>query len=71
MNIHKSVTLNRVLKLREKDLRKGCQMAGICIACGSGYRGVYPKAHEHMCYACFEMKVYGVEALLMMLRWGV
>lgn len=62
MNIHKSVTLDRVV-----DLCESSDMLGLCLTCGAENNAVEPDASEYMCETCREFTVWGVEELLLIL----
>lgn len=66
MKMHKSVTLDRVMKLCEQQSRS-LDDPGICIECGQGAAGVEPDAREYPCAACGANAVYGAEELLVQL----
>ena len=39
---------------------------GMCIACGQDAYGVEPDAREYECESCAQLKVYGLEELVLM-----
>lgn len=59
MQVHKDVTLDRVMEAVEQD-----DNIGFCIACGEETFHVEPDAREYECECCGEKKVYGAEELL-------
>lgn len=64
MNIHKSVTHERIMAAAE---RGGATLddPGICLACGADAGGCEPDARGYECEACGEAAVYGAEELAM------
>lgn len=65
ITFHASVTLDRVLALKENGMF-GMDNPGVCIACGIDVDGVEPDARRYECESCGENAVYGGEELLMM-----
>lgn len=66
MNIHPSVTIERVVEAVERShqLRDN---PGFCVQCGEDAEGVEPDARSYECEACGEPGVYGAEELLIMM----
>jgi Zn finger protein HypA/HybF involved in hydrogenase expression len=58
----KPVTLNRIMRMVERDDNQG-----ICTACGATAHNVEPDAREYTCESCGAPKVYGAQELLFML----
>jgi hypothetical protein len=59
------LTLSRVMAAVE-DSTFGMSSAGFCLDCGADADGVEPDAGEYKCEECGQMRVYGAEAVLMM-----
>jgi len=57
--VHKSLTLNRVLRAA-----KSGEYVGFCKACGKKAYGVEPDARGYKCEHCDLPMVYGAEELL-------
>ncbi len=57
--MHKSVTLERVMKLVQDE-----DNMGICVACGAERCGCEPDARHYECEVCGERQVFGAEELL-------
>ena len=66
MNIHPSVTIERVLEAVERS-HQLLDNPGFCIQCGEDAEGVEPDARRYECEACGEPGVYGAEELLIMM----
>jgi hypothetical protein len=54
-------------RMSESEARS-MDTSGLCLACGVEAEGIEPDARECRCSACGEMKVYGVEELVLMGR---
>lgn len=63
MNIHKSVTIERVQALCMRQLHS-LDDPGICIACGNEADGVEPDARNYTCEHCGQPYVFGAEQAL-------
>jgi predicted RNA-binding Zn-ribbon protein involved in translation (DUF1610 family) len=59
MQVHKDVTLARVMEAVEAD-----DNVGFCISCGEEAFYVEPDARKYECESCGEKKVYGASELL-------
>ena len=60
-DVHKSITLNRLLDAVEED-----ENIGFCVACGESMEGfVEPDAERYRCEACGQHMVYGAEQLML------
>ena len=66
MNIHSSITVDRILPLAESEMF-GLENPGICLACGEERDGCEPDARNYECYDCGEHKVFGAQEVLFML----
>lgn len=66
MQIHESVTIDRVMELAESEMF-GTDNPGVCIACGTDADGCEPDARNYECDCCGEMEVFGAEELLFMI----
>jgi hypothetical protein len=68
MNIHESVTVDRLIALvEERDA--GAGHPGVCLACGADAEGVEPDARDYECEECGCERVYGAEEALLCLEW--
>lgn len=66
MNIHRSVTAERVMEAVRH--RFSClDDPGFCIRCGADADCVEPDARDYECEICGEPGVYGAEELLLMI----
>jgi predicted RNA-binding Zn-ribbon protein involved in translation (DUF1610 family) len=63
MNMHKSITQDRVMRLAQSQMF-GLDDPGICVACGEEASGVEPDARKYECEACGKRAVYGAQELL-------
>ena len=64
MNVHKSVTSERILEAASRQMA-GTDNPGICVKCGDECDGCEPDAERYRCEACGSYSVYGAELLLM------
>ena len=58
---HKSITLNRIMRMVRKD-----DMQGICGGCGKTANNVEPDARKYPCAKCKAERVYGAAEWLLM-----
>jgi len=63
MNLHESITAERVMSAVEESMFD-VSNPGFCIKCGDDADGVEPDAREYRCETCHGMTVYGAEELL-------
>ncbi len=63
MNIHKSITQDRLLAAVESEMF-GMENPGFCIKCGDEAMNCEPDAEKYLCEACGERAVYGAEQLM-------
>lgn len=63
-NIHKSVTLDRLIELARSNFAD-CTNIGVCLACGEDAPSVEPDAAKYKCDMCGANEVYGVEEVMM------
>ena len=66
MNIHPSITLERVLDALERH-RTVLDDPGFCAACGVDVDGIEQDAHGYQCDACGSHAVHGAGELLIMM----
>ena len=66
MRIHKSVTIERVVKAVE-ETHTSLSNPGFCIYCGVDTDSCEPDARRYECEDCGKHGVYGAEELLMRL----
>jgi DNA-directed RNA polymerase subunit RPC12/RpoP len=59
MQVHKSITENRIIAALESD-----DYLGFCVRCGADAYGVEPDARKYTCEDCGARGVYGAEELL-------
>jgi hypothetical protein len=64
MNLHPSITADRVIEAAEISMFGASGNPGFCIACGADQDGCEPDAREYICTDCNEPQVYGAEELL-------
>ena len=56
-----------MISISEDDYRRmNEESGGFCLACEEEAYGVEPDAREYKCESCGEMKVYGIDELLLM-----
>ena len=63
MNVHKSITPERIMEACER-YQRSLDNPGFCITCGAEAEGVEPDAEKYTCEACGAPSVYGVEQIL-------
>lgn len=64
MDMHSSITTERVIRAVEEDEYIPC---GFCIFCGERASGIEPDAEKYECECCGMPGVYGAEELLLYL----
>lgn len=64
MDIHKSVTYDRIMAAQER-WNTSLDNPGICLACGADAEDVEPDACTYECEVCGEKAVYGADELAM------
>ena len=62
MNMHKSITPQRIMEACERHQRS-LDNPGFCITCGAEAEGVEPDAEKYICEACGALVVYGAEQI--------
>ena len=58
-------TPDEILEMAEASMMD-LENLGICIACGEEHYNCEPDARKYKCEECGEMKVYGLEELVLM-----
>jgi hypothetical protein len=66
MNIHKSITSDRVVEGVKAEMF-GLDNPGFCIACGEDADGCEPDASNYKCDVCGADEVYGAAELLLIM----
>jgi tRNA(Ile2) C34 agmatinyltransferase TiaS len=63
LEVHKSVTLERVMRAAKKNIF-GTSNKGFCIKCGKESNSCEPDAEEYKCERCGRQAVYAAEVLI-------
>jgi len=69
MQIHSSITEQRVLQLAE-DNNLLCMNMGICLACGEERESCEPDARNYDCHSCEENQVQGWMTIIERRLWN-
>lgn len=65
MQIHKSITFERLEKAIEARNGASCENPGFCVTCGKEHDCCEPDAREYTCEGCETKTVYAPEEILM------
>jgi hypothetical protein len=67
MQIHESITVDRVADAVTRRLTTLDNNPGFCTVCGADAEGVEPEARKRKCAHCGKKAVFGADELLLML----